>query len=73
MSALPPLRHSQQGPSESVEAPDANSSSLNDMLTAVVTIMTELNGAESEADRITAIIKKNYIKTHEAKWQLEFI
>jgi hypothetical protein len=31
-------------------------------------MLTELNGAESEEDRIVAIIK-----THEAKWLLEFI
>jgi hypothetical protein len=62
MSALPPLRHNQQQvPSQSVQAPNANSSSLNDMFTVVATIfqqiMTQLSGAESEEDRILAITK----------------
>jgi hypothetical protein len=55
------LRHNQQQvPSQSVQALDANSSSLN-KFTAVATIfqqiMTELNGAEPEEDRIVAITK----------------
>jgi cytoskeletal protein RodZ len=60
-SALPPLRHNQQVPSQSVQAPNANSSSVNDLFTVVgmifQQIMTELNGAESEEDRIMAITK----------------
>jgi hypothetical protein len=35
-------------------------------------VMTELNGAGSEEDKIMAITK-NCIKIHEAKWPLEFI
>jgi hypothetical protein len=57
----PPLRQKQQVSSQSVQAPKANSSSLNDMFTVVATIiqqiMTELNGAESEESRIIAITK----------------
>jgi hypothetical protein len=49
----------------SVQAPNSNSSSKNDMFTVVGTIfqqiMTEINGAESEADRIVAITKKLYV------------
>jgi hypothetical protein len=59
---LPPLRHNQQQvPMQSVQAPNANSSSLNDILNVVGTvfqqIMTKLNGAGSEEDRILAITK----------------
>jgi hypothetical protein len=48
MSAPPlPLKHNQQVPSQSVQAPNANSSSLDDVFTVVATIfqqiMTELN------------------------------
>jgi hypothetical protein len=48
-----PLGHNQQQvPSQSVQAPNANNSSLNDMFKVVAKIfqqiMTELNGAESE-------------------------
>jgi hypothetical protein len=73
MSALPPLRHNQQQvPSQSVQAPDVNSSSLKDMFEVVAMvfqqIMTELNGAKSEEDRTVAIIE-----THEAQWLLEFV
>jgi hypothetical protein len=55
-----PLRHNQQQvPSQSVQAPNANSSFLNDMFTVAATIfrqiMTELNGAKSEEGRILAI------------------
>jgi hypothetical protein len=54
-----PLRHNQQAPRQSVQAPNANSSSLNDKFTVVATIfqqiMTEFDGAESEEDRIVAI------------------
>jgi hypothetical protein len=35
ISATLPFRHNQQVPSQSVQAPKANSSSLNDMFTAV--------------------------------------
>jgi hypothetical protein len=55
----PPLRHNQQVPSQSVQVPNANSSSLN-MFTVVAIIfqqiLTQLNGAESEV-RIMAITK----------------
>jgi hypothetical protein len=55
-----PLTHNQQLPSQSVKAPNVNSSSLN-LLTLVATvfqhIMIELNGAESEEDRIVGITK----------------
>jgi hypothetical protein len=48
-------------PSQSVQASNANSLSLNDMFKVVATIfqpiMTELSGAESEEDRIMAITK----------------
>jgi hypothetical protein len=48
-------------PSQSVQAPNANSSPLDDSFTAVATIfqqiMTELNGPESEEERIMAITK----------------
>jgi hypothetical protein len=48
-------------PSQSVQAPNANSLSLNGMFTADATtfqqIMTEFNGAESEADRMMAATK----------------
>jgi hypothetical protein len=48
-------------PSESVQAPNANSSSLSGMFTVVATIcqhiMMELSGAESEEDRIMTITK----------------
>jgi hypothetical protein len=62
ISAPPPLRHNQQQvPSQCVQAPNANSSSLDDMFTAVSTmfqqIMTELSGVESEEDRIMTITK----------------
>jgi hypothetical protein len=53
------LRHNQQVPSQSVQAPDANSSPLKDMFPVIATIlqqiMTELSGAELEEDRIVAI------------------
>jgi hypothetical protein len=56
-----PLRHNQQVPSQSVQAPNAYSSSLNDIFKAVTTIsqqiMTELNGAESEEYRIKVITR----------------
>jgi hypothetical protein len=58
----PPLRHNQQQvPGQSVQAPNANSSSVNDMFTVVATIfqqiVTDLNGVESEEERIVAITK----------------
>jgi hypothetical protein len=60
MSAPPPLRHNQQVQSQSVQAPNVNNSSLNDMFKIVTTvfqqIMTKLNAAMSE-DRIVAITK----------------
>jgi hypothetical protein len=61
MSAAP-LRHNQhQVPSQSVQAPNANSSSLNGIFTAVATmfqqIMTELSATEPEAGKIMAITK----------------
>jgi hypothetical protein len=47
--------------SRSVQDPKANSSSLNDIFKVVATIFqqiaTELNGAEAEEDKITAVIK----------------
>jgi hypothetical protein len=57
-----PLRHNQhQVQSQSVQAPNMNSSSLNDMFKVVATIfqqiMTELSGAESEEGRIVTITK----------------
>jgi hypothetical protein len=62
MSALPPLRHNQQQiPNQSVQAPNVNNSSLIDMFKVVTTlfqqIMTELNGAKSEENRIVPITK----------------
>jgi hypothetical protein len=48
MSAPPPLRHNQQVPSQSVQAPNVNNSFLNEMFKVVATvfqqIMTEING-----------------------------
>jgi hypothetical protein len=63
ISAPPlPLRHNeQQVPSQSVQTANANSSSGNVMFKVVATILqqivTELNGTESEEDRIMAIKK----------------
>jgi hypothetical protein len=56
----PTLRDNQsQVPSQSVQAPNANSSSLKDMFTVVATIfqqiMTALSRAESVEDRIMSI------------------
>jgi hypothetical protein len=72
MDDPPPLGHNQQVPSQSVQTPYVQSSSLNDMFKVVATvfqqIMTDLNGAESEEDRIATITKKkNCTKNHEAK------
>jgi hypothetical protein len=57
---------------QSVQAPNADSSSLSDMFKVVATVLrhvvTELNVAEPKGDGILAIIK-----THEAKWLLKFI
>jgi hypothetical protein len=55
------MKHNQQQiPSQSVPAPNANSSSLN-MPTVASTVfqqtMTDLNGAESEEDRIMIITR----------------
>jgi hypothetical protein len=54
------LKLSQQVPS-SVQAPNANSLSVNDMFKVVATmfqqVMTELSGAKSEEDRIMVITK----------------
>jgi hypothetical protein len=51
--------HSPTIPIQSIQAPNANSSSLNDKFKVAAMIfqqiMTELNGAESEEDRIMAI------------------
>jgi hypothetical protein len=59
--ALPPLRHNQQVPSQSIQTSNVNSSSPNDRFKVVTIvlwqIMTELNRAKSEEDRIMAIIK----------------
>jgi hypothetical protein len=62
MSPPAPLRHNQQQVvSQSDQAPNANSSSVNNMFKVVATIfqqiMTELNGNESEEDRIMVIAK----------------
>jgi hypothetical protein len=55
-----PLRH-HQVPIQSVQTPNVTSWSLNDIFKVVATllqqIMTELNGAESEEDRMIAITK----------------
>jgi hypothetical protein len=45
---------------------------FNVVATIFQQIMTELNGAESEEDRITPNTK-NCITTHVAKWTLYFI
>jgi hypothetical protein len=56
MSVPPPLRHNQQQvPSQSVQVPRANSSSLNDMLKVFPTVFQQTNGAESEEDRVVVI------------------
>jgi hypothetical protein len=52
----PPFRYNQQQvPSQSVQAPNANISSLNDMVKQVamifLRIMAEFNGAESEEEK----------------------
>jgi hypothetical protein len=56
-----PLRHNQQVPSQTVQASNAKSSSLYDVFTVVATtfeqLLTKLNGAESEQDKIRAITK----------------
>jgi hypothetical protein len=56
-----PSLEAQPTSTASVQAPNANSSSLNDMFKEVVMafqqIMTELNGAESEEARVVAITK----------------
>jgi hypothetical protein len=74
-SAPPPLRHNQQVPSQSVQAANANSSSLNDVFEVVATIfqqiMAELIGTEVEEENNGH--HKNCIKNHETKWPLEFI
>jgi hypothetical protein len=61
MSVPTHLRQNQQVPSQSVQAPNADSSFLNDMFTVVATIfqqiMTDLNGVETEEYRILAITK----------------
>jgi hypothetical protein len=55
------MRHSQQVPSQSVQVPNANSSSVNDIFKVVTTIVEqiirELSGAKSEEDRTMAITK----------------
>jgi hypothetical protein len=51
--APPALRHNQQVPSQSVEAPNVNSSSLNEMFK----VFQLINGAESDEDRAVAITK----------------
>jgi hypothetical protein len=60
--APPPLKHNpHQVPSQSVQAPNANSSPVNDMYKVVARIfqriMTEHNGTKSEEDRIITITK----------------
>jgi hypothetical protein len=68
-----PSHKQQQETSQSVRAAIVNSQPLDNMLrvvTAVQQIMTELNGAVSDEDKIVAITK---IKSHESKWPLEFI
>jgi hypothetical protein len=61
MAAQLPLRHYQQVPSQSIQTPDVNSSSLKDMFDVVAMvfqqIMTELSEANSDEERIVAIIK----------------
>jgi hypothetical protein len=62
MSAPHPKRHNQQQtPSQSVQAPNKNSSSVSDIFKVVAMIFqhitTELNEAESEEDRIMSITK----------------
>jgi hypothetical protein len=42
MSAPPLLRHNQQVPSQSVQAPNANSSSLNDIFKVVATVFQQI-------------------------------
>jgi hypothetical protein len=65
MNVPSPLRHYQQVPSQTVQTRNENSSPLKDIFIAVKRLfqqnMTELNGHH-----------KIYIKTHEAKWPLEF-
>jgi hypothetical protein len=67
--ALP--QQEQQKVGQSVWAPNVNSLSLDKMLkvvTVVQQIMTESNGAVLEQ-----AITKNCLKSHGAKWPLEFI
>jgi hypothetical protein len=59
MSTPTPLRHNQQVPSQSGQAPYVHNSSLNDMFKVAATvfqqIMREPNATESEEDRIVVI------------------
>jgi hypothetical protein len=61
MSAPPHSRQNQQQVHQSFQTSNVNSSVLNDIFNVVATtsqkIMTELNGAESEEDRIMAVTK----------------
>jgi hypothetical protein len=59
-AAPPPLQHRLQNAGQSVQAPSENSASLDNMFrvaTVVQQIMTGLNGAVSEEDKIVAITK----------------
>jgi hypothetical protein len=61
MGAQLPLRHNQHVPRQSIQTPNVNSSSLKDIFDVVAMvfqqIMAELNGADSDKDRIVAITK----------------
>jgi hypothetical protein len=61
---------------QSVQASSVTTSSLDDMFKVAVIvqqIMTELNGAVSEENKIVAITKIRRFKLNESKWPLEFI
>jgi hypothetical protein len=60
---------------QSVQAPNANSSSLDDMFTVVATIFQQILTAQWGRSRRRQKIghHKNCIKTHEAKWPLDSI
>jgi hypothetical protein len=59
--APPPLRNNQQVTSQSVQVSNVKTLSLNDMFKVLAVvfqqIITELNGAKAEEDRIVVITK----------------
>jgi hypothetical protein len=67
---LAPLHREQQATGQSVEAPNVNSLTLDNLLrivTVVEQLMTEFNGAVSEGGGENSGHYKNCLKSHEAK------